>query len=51
MRHFFIDKSELANPSPIITGSDAKHIKNVLRLKPGNEILLFDGEGGSMKLK
>ena len=45
MRYFFIEKSEAGRSTPKITGSDAKHIKNVLRLKPGDTIGLFDGEG------
>ncbi|MDM8525991.1 RsmE family RNA methyltransferase [Desulfococcaceae bacterium HSG8] len=44
MRRFFIDPSETASMS-FITGTDAKHIKNVLRMKPGDKILLFDGLG------
>ncbi len=45
MRYFFIEHEKLANPTPIIHGPDAKHIKNVLRLKPGDQIGLFDGKG------
>lgn len=43
MRRFFISLEEITNPSPTITGSDANHIKNSLRLKPKDKILLFDG--------
>ena len=45
MRHFFIDPSLVANPLTIIKGSEAHHIKNVLRLAPGDSIKLFDGSG------
>ena len=45
MRYFFIEQSEIAGGQAIITGSDAKHVKTVLRLKPGDEIGLFDGQG------
>jgi len=45
MRHFFIDQSELAGPNPAVRGVDARHIINVLRLKPGDRIGLFDGTG------
>ena len=45
MRHFFIDQSELAGPVPALRGADARHIINVLRLKPGERIGLFDGTG------
>ena len=45
MRYFFIERSEIAGRQSVITGSDARHIKNVLRLKPGDRIGLFDGRG------
>ena len=45
MRCFFIDHEKVTNPTPVICGTDAKHIKNVLRLKPGDKIGLFDGTG------
>lgn len=44
-RRFFIEKTDIHDQSALITGSDAKHIKNVLRLKPGDKIRLFDGSG------
>ncbi len=44
MRRFYINP-DTSVASPVITGSDAKHIKNVLRLKPGDKVLLFDGTG------
>jgi 16S rRNA (uracil1498-N3)-methyltransferase len=45
MRLFFIEESEFSRPDPAVTGVDARHITNVLRLKPGNSIGLFDGTG------
>ncbi|MCP4107157.1 MAG: 16S rRNA (uracil(1498)-N(3))-methyltransferase [Desulfobacteraceae bacterium] len=45
MRRFFTDCSNIADTPQFITGSDAKHIKNVLRLRPGDEIVLADGTG------
>ncbi len=45
MRYFFIEQSEISAPTSFITGSDARHIKTVLRLKPGDKIGLFDGKG------
>jgi 16S rRNA (uracil1498-N3)-methyltransferase len=45
MRYFFIEPSEISGATSIITGSDARHIKTVLRLKPGDKIGLFDGTG------
>lgn len=45
MRYFFIKPLAPDAPIAIVTGSDAKHIKTVLRLKPGDRIGLFDGSG------
>ncbi len=45
MRYFYIDKLKLTDQRPIISGSDAKHIRTVLRLKPGDRIRLFDNSG------
>jgi len=45
MRLFFIDPSAAAKPLVTIKGSEAHHIKNVLRLKPGDHLKLFDGTG------
>jgi 16S rRNA (uracil1498-N3)-methyltransferase len=42
---FFVEKTAMNSQSAMITGSDAKHIKNVMRLKPGDTIHLFDGTG------
>jgi 16S rRNA (uracil1498-N3)-methyltransferase len=45
MRHFFIDPSLATHSLAAIKGSEAHHIKNVLRLIPGDSITLFDGTG------
>lgn len=45
MRYFFIEPRALKKPFAVIEGSEARHIKNVLRLKPGDKIRVFDGEG------
>jgi len=45
MRRFFIEESKVTGPIISITGSDAAHIKKVLRMKPGDRIGLFDGRG------
>ncbi len=44
MRRFQIDKDNNSDSVIIIKGSDAHHIKNVLRLIPGEKIILFDGQ-------
>ena len=45
MRYFFIDPDKVADQMVSITGSEAHHIKNVLRLKTGDGLKLFDGTG------
>lgn len=45
MRYFFIEPAALLEPTVAIGGSEARHIKTVLRLKAGDPIRLFDGEG------
>jgi 16S rRNA (uracil1498-N3)-methyltransferase len=45
MRYFFIETSEREDSILGITGPDARHIKTVLRMKPGDKIGLFDGKG------
>lgn len=44
MHHFFIQESQIKDNEIIITGVDIKHIKNVLRLRVGEEITLSCSE-------
>ena len=45
MRYFFIEPAALKKSIIAIEGPEVRHIKNVLRLKPGDTIRLFDGQG------
>ncbi len=45
VRRFFIAHEETHKPSPRICGQEARHIKRVLRLQPGDRVLLVDGSG------
>jgi 16S rRNA (uracil1498-N3)-methyltransferase len=45
MRYFFIEPSLAMGPAVSITGPEVHHIKNVLRLKAGDGLKLFDGTG------
>lgn len=45
MRRFFVEKFDISGSTALISGPDARHINTVLRLKPGDEIELFDGTG------
>ena len=51
MRYFFIKPSEREDSILSITGPDARHIKTVLRMKPGDKIGLFDGKGFEYEAK
>ncbi len=44
MRRFFLDRETILSDRPTLTGSDVKHIRTVLRLKPGDDVFLFDGK-------
>ena len=43
MYHFFIQPEQVATQEVTILGSDVNHIKNVLRMKPGEKICVNDG--------
>jgi 16S rRNA (uracil1498-N3)-methyltransferase len=45
MRRFFIESTEANKPVVSLRGPDARHIKRVLRLQPGDTIRLFDSTG------
>ena len=44
MYHFFVDPSAICDKTITITGKDVNHIKNVLRMKPGEEISVSTSE-------
>jgi 16S rRNA (uracil1498-N3)-methyltransferase len=44
MRRFFLDREKILSDRPTLTGPAVKHLRTVLRLKPGDEIFLFDGK-------
>lgn len=46
MYQFFVEPSQIQDKKIIITGSDVNHIKNVLRMKPGEEISVSNGMDG-----
>ena len=46
MYQFFVEPSQIQDKKIIITGSDVNHIKNVLRMKVGDEIAVKSGEEG-----
>ena len=46
MYQFFVEPGQIQGKTVIITGSDVNHIKNVLRMKPGEEIAVSNGVDG-----
>ena len=44
MLHIFVDPAQMQGDLLHVTGSDVNHIKNVLRLKPGDEISVRTGQ-------
>lgn len=45
MHHFFVEPTDVLDSAISIKGQDVNHIKNVLRMKVGEEILISDGTG------
>ena len=43
MYRFFVEESQIYDGTVHITGSDVNHIKNVLRMRPGEKILVSTG--------
>ncbi|MDE6882383.1 MAG: 16S rRNA (uracil(1498)-N(3))-methyltransferase [Lachnospiraceae bacterium] len=46
MYQFFVEPQQIQDGKVIITGSDVNHIRNVLRMKPGEEIAVSNGIDG-----
>ncbi|MBE5868906.1 MAG: 16S rRNA (uracil(1498)-N(3))-methyltransferase [Lachnospiraceae bacterium] len=46
MYQFFVEPGQIQGREICITGGDVNHIKNVLRMKPGEEIALVNGADG-----
>ena len=44
MYHFFVKPEQISGERAVITGPDVNHIGNVLRMKPGEKVLLSAGE-------
>ena len=45
MYHFYVEPDAVSENTARITGSDVNHIKNVLRMRVGEEIMILDGNG------
>lgn len=47
MYNFFVDPTQVVGNQIMITGSDVNHMKNVLRMKPGENIYISTGDDGN----
>jgi len=45
MHRFFADPERIGEKEIILTGPDVNHIRNVLRMRAGEEVLISDGQG------
>ena len=45
MHRFYVAPERWQPDAPCLAGSEAHHCRNVLRLKPGDKVVLFDGRG------
>jgi 16S rRNA (uracil1498-N3)-methyltransferase len=45
MRYFFVDPSQVTGTRAVLEGSEASHIRNVIRLNRGDAVGLVDGTG------
>lgn len=46
MFQFFVEPAQIEAEEVIITGSDVNHMKNVLRMRTGEQVRISDNEGG-----
>ena len=46
MHQFFVEPAQITGKQVCITGGDVNHIKNVLRMKPGDELSVSNGVDG-----
>ena len=45
MQHFFVSPEQVREEKIYVEGSDVNHMKNVLRMKNGEELTIGDGDG------
>ena len=45
MPRFFVGTDQISDKNIVITGTDVNHIRNVLRMAPGEEVTVSDGQG------
>ena len=45
MRRFITGPGQAGEPCVTLAGEEARHIGRVLRMQPGEQVMLLDGEG------
>lgn len=45
MHRFYVTPNQIDGNTIVIKGTDVNHIKNVLRMKPGDELVICNGQG------
>ena len=50
MYHFFVEQEQIGEGVIAVTGPDVNHIKNVLRMKPGERVLISAKAGGELSV-
>ena len=51
MHRFFAEPGQIGEKEIVITGADVNHIRNVLRMRTGEEVLIADGRGAEYRCK
>ena len=51
MHRFFAEPGQIGGKEIVITGADVNHIRNVLRMRTGEEVLIADGRGAEYRCK
>ena len=46
MVHFFVEEDQISGSEIFVTGPDVNHIRNALRMKPGERALISSRSGG-----
>ena len=51
MHRFFAEPDQIGEKEIVITGADVNHIRNVLRMRADEEVLIADGQGAEYRCK
>ena len=51
MHRFFAEPGQIGEKEIVITGADVNHIRNVLRMRTEEEVLIADGQGAEYRCK